>query len=92
MLVLQSCTDSLYILPCSSSEIFATSSDGTSDGSSIKLEKDIDTKEKTVVNVKTEMVIGNEEEECVDIKEENGIYREEENEEEEGIDVKEKVS
>jgi hypothetical protein len=42
MLVLQSCTDSLRILPGSSSEIFATSSDGSFNISSIKVEEDVD--------------------------------------------------
>jgi hypothetical protein len=82
MLVLQSCTDSLHILPGSSGETIPTSSDGTCDGGSIKLEEDIDIKEEAEVNVITDSAIGSEEEECICIIGEDGIYREEENEEE----------
>jgi hypothetical protein len=77
MLVLQSCTDSLRRLPGSSCETFPTSSDGTYDVSNIKVEKDIDIKEENVIA----------EEECIDIKDEEGLYSEEE--EEEDIDTKE---
>jgi len=41
VLVLQSCTDPLYILPGSSSEMFPTSSDGTYDVSNTELEQDM---------------------------------------------------
>jgi hypothetical protein len=40
MLVLQSCTDSLRVLPGSSTETFPTSSDGTYDFGNIKVEED----------------------------------------------------
>ena len=81
MLVLQSCTDFLQVMAGSSTEAFPTSSDGTCDGD-IKVEEDVDMQEEEEeVNVKTE------EEECIDIKLEDGIYSEEE--EEEGIDTKE---
>jgi hypothetical protein len=83
MLVLQSCTDSLHILPCSSGETLASSSDGTYGGGNIKLEEDIDIKEEVELNVKTDIAIGSEEEECKDTKEEAGIYSEGKNEEEE---------
>ena len=83
MLVLQSCTDSLHILPGSSSETFPTSSDGTYDVSNVKVEVDLDMQGEEEVNVKTE------EEECIDIKQEDGIYIEEEGEEEENIDTNE---
>jgi hypothetical protein len=53
MLVLQSCTDSLHILPGPSVETFPTSSNGTYDGGNIKLEKDIDIKAEAEVNVIT---------------------------------------
>jgi len=93
MLVLQSCTDSLQVLPGSSSETFPTPSDGTYDVSNVKVEEDLDMQGEEEVNVKTE------EEECIDIKHEDGIYIEEEGEEEKDIDtteddadVKEKVS
>jgi hypothetical protein len=100
MLVLQSCTDPLQVLPGSSSETFPTSSDGTYDVGNIKVEEDIDMPEFEAVNVKTEEVTFSEaEEECIDIKDEEGIYTEEEEEEEdidtkqeEDVDVKEGVS
>ena len=82
MLVLQSCTDSLQILPGLSSETFPTSSDGTCDVSNVKVEEDLDMQGEEV-NMKTE------EEECIDIKHEDGIYIEEEREEEEDIDTTE---
>ena len=92
MLVLQSCTDSLRILPSSTGETLPASSDGTYDDGNIKLE-DIDIKEEVEVNVETDNAIGSEEEECKDTKEEAGIYSEEENEEEkEDLDLKERVS
>jgi hypothetical protein len=88
MLVLQSCTDPLQVLPGSSSETFPASSDGTYDVGNIKVEEDIDMPEFEAVNVKTEEVTFSEEEEdCIDIKDEEGIYTEEE--EEEDIDTKE---
>jgi len=93
MLVLQSCTDSLQVLPRSSSETFPTPSDGTCDVSNVKVEEDLDMQGEEEVNVKTE------EEECIGIKQEDGIYIEEEGEEEEetdadedDVDVKEEVS
>jgi hypothetical protein len=88
MLVLQSCTDPLQVLPGSSSETLPTSSDGTYDVGNIKVEEDIRMPEFEEVNVKTENVSFSEEEECIDIKDEDGIYSEEE-EEEEDIDTKE---
>jgi hypothetical protein len=83
MLVLQSCTDSLQVLPGSSCEAFPTSSDGTYDVSNVKVEEDIDIKEEE--DVKAEKGASYEEEEYIDIKEEEGIY----SEEEEYIDTKE---
>jgi len=88
MLVLQSCTDPLQVLPGSSSEMFPSSSDGTYDIGNIKVEEDIRMPEFEEVTVKTENVIFSEEEESIDIKDEDGIYSEEE-EEEEDIDAKE---
>ena len=80
MLVVQSCTDSLRVMPCSSSE---SSSDCTYDISNVTIDEDLDMQEGKEVNVKTK------EEECIDIKHEDGILREEEKEEEEDIDTKE---
>jgi hypothetical protein len=99
MVVLQSCTDSLHVLPGSSCETFSTSSDGIYDVSNLKVEEDIDIKEEEEEDVKAEKGIGNEEEECLDIKHEEGVYSEEEEEEveaidteEDDVDVKEEVS
>jgi hypothetical protein len=96
VVVVQSCTDSLQVLPGLSSETFPTSSDGTCDIGNMKVEEDVDMKEEEEVNVKTEKVIFSEEEECIDIKDEEDIYSEEEEdiltEEEEYLDVKEQVS
>ena len=93
MFVLQSCTDCLHILPGSSGETLPTSSDGTYDVGSIKLEEDIDIKEEVEVNVETDIAIGSEEEECIGITGEECIYSEKANEEEEeDIEVKEEVS
>ena len=109
MLVLQSCTDPLQVMAGSSTETFPTSSDGTYDIGNINFEEivikqeveehidinDIDVKEdeeeEEEVNVKTEKGI--------DIKVEDCIYSEEENEEdidkqqeEEVVEIKEEVS
>jgi len=101
MLVLQSCTDSLQVLPGLSSEKFPTSSDGTLDIGNIKVEEHIDIKEEEEeeANVKTEKVIGSEEEECIDIKDVDGICGEEKEEEEdmdtqeeENVDIEDEVS
>jgi len=76
MLVLQSCTDSVQVLPGSSNETFPTSSDGTCHVGHIKVEEVLDIQEGDDVNMKTEKVIVSEEEECIDIKDEEGIYSE----------------
>jgi hypothetical protein len=96
MVVLQSCTDSLHILPGSSCEPFPTSSDGAYDICNVKVEEDIDIKEEEE-DVKAEKGTGNEEEECLGIKQEEDIYSEEEeaeavNTKEDNVDVKEEVS
>ena len=88
VLVLQSCSDSLHILPCSSSETNATLCDCASHVDNVKVEKDLDMQlVEEEMNVKTERCISSEEEEFIGIKEEEGIYSEEE--EEEDIDIKE---
>ena len=46
MLVLQSSTDSLHILPGSSGESHATSSDGACNCSNMEVEEDVDVKEE----------------------------------------------
>ena len=89
MLVLQS--DPLHILPSSSSDTNATSSDCAYHIGNMKVVGDLDMQgEEGEVNVKIEKGIGSEEEECIGIKDEEGIYSEEEQvEEEEYIDIKE---
>ena len=100
VLVLQSCTDPVQVLPGSSCETFPSSSDGTYEVGNIKFEEGMDRKEEEKVNVKAEEGIGSEEVECIDIKDEEGIHSEEEEEEnedmdkeeEEDINIKEEVS
>jgi len=63
MLVLQSCTDSLRVLPSSSSETFPTPSDGTYDVGNIEVEKDVDVIEVIGTAVNKEADIGIKQEE-----------------------------
>jgi hypothetical protein len=63
MLVLQSCTDSLRVLPTSSSETFPTSCDGTCDIANIKVEKDLDVIEESSIAIYKEEDIGIKQEE-----------------------------
>jgi len=63
MLVLQSCTDSLSILPTSSSETFPTSSDGTYDVGNMKVEEDIEVIEESSIAINKEEDIGIKQEE-----------------------------
>jgi hypothetical protein len=65
----------------------------------MKIEKGFDMQEvEGEVNVKTEKDIGSEEEECIGIEDEGGMYSEEEEREEyidtkgEDVDIKEEVS
>jgi len=58
MLVLQSCTDPLYILPGSSSETFPSSSDGTYDVGNIKFEEDVDVIEESFIAINKEEDVG----------------------------------
>ena len=86
ILVLQICSHSLHILPASSS---STSSDCSHQVGNMKVEEDFDMQVgEEEVNVKTEKGLGSEEEECIGIKDEEGIYCEEEVKEEH-IDIKE---
>jgi predicted transcriptional regulator len=82
MLVLQSCTDPLEVMADSSTGTFPTSSDGTYGVGNIKVE------EVEEVNVKTENIIFSEKDECIDIKDEDSMHSEED-EEAEYIDIKE---
>jgi hypothetical protein len=63
MLVLQSCTDSLQVLPNSSSETFPPSSDGTCDVGNINVEKEVDVIEESFIDVYKEEDIGIKQEE-----------------------------
>jgi hypothetical protein len=58
ILVLQSCTDSLQVLPGSSIGPFPTSSDGTFDVGNIKIEEDVDVIEESVIAINKEADIG----------------------------------
>ena len=90
MLVLQSCSDPLHILPGSSSDTCGTSSDCAYHFGNVKVEEDLDMQKKEEVNVKTEKGVWSEEEECIGIKVEEDRYSEEE-EEEKDVDTKEEV-
>ena len=91
VLVLQSCTDPLHSLPSSSSDTNAASSDCAYYVGNMKFYEDFEMQgEEGKVNVKTEKGIGSEEEECIDIKDEEVIYSEED--EEDYIGIKEEVS
>jgi hypothetical protein len=63
MLVLQSCTDSLQVLPGSSSETFPTSSNGTYDVSIAEVEEDVIVIGESFVAVNEEMDVGIKQEE-----------------------------
>ena len=99
MLVLQSCTDSLHILPSLPGDRNAASSDCMYHIGNMKVEEDVDMQgDEEEVNVKTEKDIRCDEEECIVVKDEEGIYSEEEKEEnidikeEEDVGIKEEVS
>ena len=98
MLALQSCSDSLHIMPSSSCDTNAASSDCAYHVDNMKVQDELVMQGvEGEVNVKTEKGIGSEEEECIDIKDEEGIYSEEEDEdidikEEEDVGLKEEVS
>jgi hypothetical protein len=63
MLVLQTCTDPLQLLPGSSSETFPTSSDGACNSSSREFEENIDAKEEGFMAVNEEAPTGIKQEE-----------------------------
>ena len=58
MLVLQSCTDSVHILPGSCSEMFPASSDGARNFSTIEVEEDIFVKEEGFIAVNEVAPVG----------------------------------
>ena len=63
MLVLQSCIDSLQLLPISSSEAFPTSSDGTYDVGNMKDEEYVDVIEESFIAINKEEDMGIKQEE-----------------------------
>jgi len=63
MLVLQSCTDSLQVLPGSSSETFPTPSDGTCDVSNTAVQQDTVVVEEGFIAVNEEVPVGIKQEE-----------------------------
>ena len=99
VLFLQSCSNSLHILPRSSSDANATS-DCAYHVANMKVEGDLDMEVEEVEKiVKTEEGVGSEEEEWIGINDEEGIYGEGELKEEdvvindvEDVGIKEEVS
>ena len=91
LLVLQSCSNSLHILPSTSSDTYAASSDCAYHIGNMNFEEDLDMQEeKEEVIVKIEKGIGCEEDECIGIKDEDvRNSKGEDEEEEDGIDMKE---
>ena len=63
MLVLQSCTDPLRVLPTSCIETFPTTSDVTYDVGNIKFEEDIEVIEECFIDINKEVDIGIKQEE-----------------------------
>jgi hypothetical protein len=63
MLVLQSCTDPLRVLPTSSMETLPTTSDGTYDVGNVKYEEDIEVIEECFIAINKEEDIGIKQEE-----------------------------
>jgi len=63
MLVLQSCTDSLQVLPGSSSETFPSSSDGTCDVTNTAVQQDAIVVEEGFMAVNEEVPVGIKQEE-----------------------------
>ena len=68
MLVLQSCTYSLHILPGSSGESHATSSDGACNFGNTEVEEDVDFKEEGFIAIKEDADISIKQEEIPEDK------------------------
>ena len=66
MLVLQTCTDPLHILPGSCNETFPTPSDGTCDVSNTAVQRDVVVVEEGFTAINEEVNIGMKEEEIPD--------------------------
>ena len=67
MLVLQSCTDSLHILPGSSSETFPTSSDGACNVRNTEAEEDVVFIEEGFISINEEAAVRIKEEEIPEV-------------------------
>jgi hypothetical protein len=76
MLVLQSCTDPLHILPGSSSEKYATPSDGLCNSCNIEVEEDVDVIDKDFIAINVEAYIGIKQEEIPEDVTSSGIKTE----------------
>jgi hypothetical protein len=63
ILVLQSCTDPLHILLGSSSEKYATPTDGSCNSCNIEVEDDVDVIDEVFISIKKEAAIGIKQEE-----------------------------
>jgi hypothetical protein len=74
--LLQSCTDPLHILPGSSSEKYATPSDGLCNSSSIEVEEDVDVIDKDFIAINVEAHIGIKQEEIPEDITSSGIKTE----------------
>jgi hypothetical protein len=73
----------------SSAGTFPAASDVTYDIGLTEIDENIEIKEEGEVNLKPEKVVSSEEEQGIDIKEEDGMYSEGEQEKEEKIDIQE---
>jgi len=82
VLILQICSDSQHILPGPSSDTNAVSFDWAYHVGNARVEGDLDMQMEEELKVKTENGVGSEEEECIDIKDEESLYSEEEVKEE----------
>ena len=90
VLFLQSSSDSQHILPSSSSDTYAASSDCACHIVNMEVEVDGNMlMEMEKIYVKTEKGISSEEEECMGIEDEDVRYGKEAEEEEDGIVIKE---
>jgi hypothetical protein len=76
MLVLQSCTDTLNLLPGSSSELFPAPSDGVRNFSSIEFQEDVDVKEDVFIAKNEEEDIGIKQEDIPEDKNFPGVKSE----------------
>ena len=76
MLVLQSCTDSLHILPGSCGKTYATPSDGSCNSSNIEVEEDVDVTEVVSTTINKAADIGIKQEGILEVIPFSGIKSE----------------